>query len=136
MAEHIDTLITHAHLLTMQGDGVGYVADGALAIKGRRIAAVGDSTDLRARYDARETIDATGCAVMPGLIDAHMHTPWAVVRGVAQDVAHWMQKALAPYARHLTPAASLAGTRLNVLEALKAGTTTFGDYAHPVPGWA
>jgi 5-methylthioadenosine/S-adenosylhomocysteine deaminase len=73
---------------------------------------------------------------MPGLVDAHMHTPWAVVRGVAQDVGQWMQRALAPYARHITDAASLAGTRLNVLEALKAGSTTFGDYAHPVPGWA
>jgi 5-methylthioadenosine/S-adenosylhomocysteine deaminase len=88
------------------------------------------------RYSASETIDASGHALLPGLIDAHMHTPWAVVRGVAQDVSHWMQKALAPYARHLTPEASLAGTRLNVLEALKAGTTTMGDYARPIPGWA
>jgi 5-methylthioadenosine/S-adenosylhomocysteine deaminase len=54
---------------------------------------------------------------------------------VAQDVAHWMQRALAPYSRHITPPASLAGTRLNVLEALKAGTTTLVDYARPHPGW-
>ena len=55
--------------------------------------------------------------------------------GVAQDVANWMQKALSPYARHMSPEASLAATRLNVLEALKFGTTTFGDYAWPLPGW-
>jgi 5-methylthioadenosine/S-adenosylhomocysteine deaminase len=65
-----------------------------------------------------------------------MHTPLAIVRGVAQDVAHWMQRALAPYARHITPEAALAGCRLNVLEALKAGTTTFGDYSRPFPAWA
>jgi 5-methylthioadenosine/S-adenosylhomocysteine deaminase len=65
-----------------------------------------------------------------------MHTPLAIVRGVAQDVTHWMQRALSPYSRHITPAAALAGTRLNVLEALKAGTTTFVDYTKPVPGWA
>jgi 5-methylthioadenosine/S-adenosylhomocysteine deaminase len=47
-----------------------------------------------------------------------------------------MQRALAPYSRHLTPEASLAGAKLNVLEALKAGTTTMVDYTHPVPGWA
>jgi 5-methylthioadenosine/S-adenosylhomocysteine deaminase len=64
-----------------------------------------------------------------------MHTPLAIIRGVAQDVAHWMQRALAPYARHITPQASLAGARLNVLEALKAGTTTMGDYAVPFAGW-
>jgi len=136
MAEHTDILITHAHLFTLQGEGVGYVADGAVAVRGSRIAAVGPTAELIARFQASETIDASGCAVLPGLIDAHMHTPWAVVRGVAQDVAHWMQRALAPYSRHLTPEAALAGTWLNVLEALKAGTTTLVDYTRPVPGWA
>jgi 5-methylthioadenosine/S-adenosylhomocysteine deaminase len=134
--EGVDTLIAHAHLFTMQGQGVGYVADGAVAVKGSRIAAVGPITELAARFQAVETIDASHCAVLPGLVDAHMHTRLAIVRGVAQDVAHWMQKALAPYSRHITPEAALAGTRLSVLEALKAGTTTFGDYAKPVPGWA
>lgn len=132
----IDTLILHAHMLTMQGSGVGYVADGAVAVSGERLVAVGASSELSAQFVAARVIDASGHALLPGLIDAHMHTPWAVVRGVAQDVAHWMQAGLAPYARHLTPAASLAGTRLNVLEALKAGTTTMGDYAKPMPGWA
>ena len=47
-----------------------------------------------------------------------------------------MQKALAPYSRHLTPEAALAGAKLNVLEALKAGTTTMVDYTQPIPGWA
>jgi 5-methylthioadenosine/S-adenosylhomocysteine deaminase len=135
MSEHTDILITHAHLFTMHGNGVGYLADGAVAITGNRIAAVGPAKELGARFQAAETIDATGCAVLPGLIDAHMHTPWALVRGVAQDVAHWMQRALAPYSRHFYPAASLAGTQLNVLEGLKAGTTTFVDYTKPYPGW-
>ena len=136
MHENIDTLIAHAHLFTMAGEGVGYVPDGAVAIRGNRIVATGATANLEDRYRARENIDATGCAVLPGLIDAHMHTPLAIVRGVAQDVTHWMQRALAPYSRHITPEAALAGTRLNVLEALKAGTTTMVDYARPVPGWA
>lgn len=132
---HVDILITHAHLFTMQGSGVGYVTDGAVAITGSEITAVSTTTDLKSRYTANTTIDATDCAVLPGLIDAHMHTPWAAARGVAQDVANWMQKALSPYAKHMSPEASVAGTRLNVLEALKFGTTTFGDYATPQPGW-
>jgi 5-methylthioadenosine/S-adenosylhomocysteine deaminase len=136
MSERTDTLITHAHLFTLQGEGVGYVADGAVAVEGSRIAAVGPTAELTSRFRAAETIDASGCAVLPGLIDAHMHTPLAIVRGVAQDVRHWMQRALAPYSRHITPAAALAGSRLNVLEALKAGSTTFVDYTRPVPGWA
>lgn len=135
MAELADTLITHAHLFSMTGRGVGYLADGAVAVQGSRIVAVGSTAKLSSCYETSNLIDATGCAVLPGLIDAHMHTPLAIIRGVAQDVAHWMQRALAPYARHITPQASLAGTRLNVLEALMAGTTTMGDYAVPYPGW-
>ena len=136
MPENIDVLITHAHLFTMQGKGVGYIPDGAVAIQGKHISAVGSTSELKARFQATETVDASGCAVLPGLIDAHMHTSWAIVRGVAQDVRNWMQSALAPYARHLTPAAALAGTRPDILEALKAGTTTLGDFTKPFPGWA
>jgi len=135
MVEQVDALVAHGHLFTLAGPGVGYVADGAVAVKGSRIAAVGPTAELTACFQAEETIDATDCAVLPGLIDAHMHTPLAIVRGVAQDVAHWMQRALAPYSRHITPEAALAGTRLNALEALKAGTTTFVDYTKPFPGW-
>ena len=136
MPQPVTSLITHAHLFTMQGEGVGYIADGAVAIDGKRIIAVGTTSELTLQFQAAETIDATGHALLPGLIDAHMHTPLAIVRGVAQDVSNWMQKALAPYARHLTPEAALAGVKLNVLEALKAGTTTMGDYTKPIPGWA
>jgi len=136
MTETMDTLFIHAHLFTMQGDGVGYIPDGAVAVKDGSIIAVGNTFDLVGRFQTEETIDASGCAVLPGLIDAHMHTPWAIVRGVAQDVSNWMQMALAPYSRHVTPEAALAGTRLNVLEALKAGTTTMVDFTRPYPGWA
>ncbi|GMQ76492.1 MAG: amidohydrolase family protein [Gammaproteobacteria bacterium] len=136
MAQSVDLLVLHAHLLTMQGDGVGYVRDGAVAVRGDSIVDVGQSADLAARYQAAETLDATGCAVLPGLIDVHMHSVYAVVRGVAQDVCNWMQKGLAPFAKHIDEAAARAGTRLNILEAMQAGTTTMGDYVHPYPGWA
>jgi 5-methylthioadenosine/S-adenosylhomocysteine deaminase len=70
MPEHADFLITHAHLFTLQGQGVGYVADGAVAVNGSRIAAVGSTAELTARFQADETINATGCAVLPGLIES------------------------------------------------------------------
>ena len=136
MPERADALITHAYLFTMQGDGVGYIADGAVAVQGSRIAAVGPTAELSARFEAAETIEASDCAVLPGLIDAHMHTTLSIVRGVAQDVRNWMQKALAPYSRHITHEARAAGTKLNALEALKAGTTTQCDYGGLYDGWA
>ena len=136
MAESVDTLFVHAHLFTMEGRGVGYQADGAVAVRGNRIVDIGSTAALEKRYAPAERIDAAAHALLPGLIDAHMHTPWAVVRGVAQDVAQWMQKGLAPFSRHLQREAALAGTWLALLEALKSGTTTLGDYATPIEGWA
>lgn len=135
MRQHVDTLITHAHLFSMQGNGVGYIADGALAVKDGLIEAVGTTDELAARLQSDEVIEAKDCAVIPGLIDAHMHTSLAILRGVAQDVAHWMQSALSPYSRQVTPDAAMAGTRLSVVEAMKAGTTTFVDNTRPFPGW-
>ena len=135
MPQSVDLLVLHAHLLTMQGKGVGYRRDGAVAVRGDSIVDVGSSTDLCQRYQAGETLDASGCAVLPGLVDVHMHTVYAVVRGVAQDVSNWMQKGLAPFARHMDGKAARAGTRLNIIEAMQAGTTTMGDYVRPYPGW-
>ena len=106
MPQNVDLLVLHAHLLTMQGDGVGYVRDGAVAVRGDSIVDVGPSAELSRRYQADETLDASGCAVLPGLVDVHMHTVYAVVRGVAQDVANWMQKGLAPFSRHMIDAAA------------------------------
>jgi 5-methylthioadenosine/S-adenosylhomocysteine deaminase len=119
----------------MQGNGVGYLRDGALAVRGDSLVDVGRSSELAQRYQATETLDATNCAVMPGLVDVHMHTVYAIVRGVAQDVSNWMQKGLAPFARHMDAEAARAGTRLNIVEAMQAGTTTMGDFVRPYPGW-
>jgi len=136
MPEAIDLLVLNAHLFSMRGEGVGYIANGALAVRDTRIVDIGLSRDLESRYQAAQVLNADQCAVLPGLIDAHMHSRYALLRGVAQDVGHWMQGALTPFSQHLDPQASHAGTRLNILEALLAGTTTIGDFLEPYPGWA
>lgn len=133
--KQVDTVVIHAHLLTMQGDGVGYMADGALAVAGSRIVAVESTATLLNHFEGRKTINATNCVVLPGLIDAHIHTMGALTRGIAQDVTNWMMDATIPYFAGMTAAMNHASTRLNVLEGLKAGTTTFGDYELPEPFW-
>lgn len=130
-----DILIVHGHLFTMAGDGVGYVDDGALAIKGTRILDVGETTRLLREYDAPIHVDASDQAVLPGLVDCHTHSAETLLRGVAQDVPEYMGNALVPFSRALTSDLRLAGTRLHVLEALKAGTTTIMDFQSPVPDW-
>ena len=57
--------------------GVGMIEDGAVAIKNGDIIAVGQSSDLRKSYEARETIDASGKVVCPGFVDPHTHVVYA-----------------------------------------------------------
>ena len=127
-----DLLITGGHLLTMAGDGVGFVENGAVAIEGRRIVAVGPRAAIEANDQSRRTIDATDRLVMPGLIDAHMHSAATLARGLAQEVETWMGSAYGPLIRHATDDDAHLWTSLALMEGIAAGTTTFGDYEAPM----
>jgi 5-methylthioadenosine/S-adenosylhomocysteine deaminase len=124
----IDILIAHGDVFTMAGDGVGYIGDGAVAIQGNKIVDVGPSDKLQAKHGtAKKVIDASMKAVLPGLIDGHLHTVIAILRGLGQDAPTW-HEGVDPFFEQLTPDAVLAGARLSAIEAVRAGTTTFGDY--------
>ncbi|RKJ13239.1 amidohydrolase, partial [Butyricicoccus sp. 1XD8-22] len=106
----------------------GYIENGAIAIKGNLIMDVGSTDEIIKQYSADRMIDAHNKLIMPGFIDAHIHTGINIFRGVAQDMSNWMQKGLWPFQKHLTPEASVAGSMVNIIEGIKAGTTTFCDY--------
>ncbi|MCT6903226.1 MAG: amidohydrolase family protein, partial [Lactobacillus sp.] len=124
----VDLLIHNAHILTMEGKGVGFIENGSIAIKGNLIEEIGHADDMRRKYQADRVIDATNKLVTPGFIDAHIHTGIAIFRGVAQDMSNWMQKGLWPFQKHLKPEESVKGSMVNIIEGIKSGTTTFCDY--------
>lgn len=125
-----DTLITGGHLLTMQGDGVGFVQDGAVGIRDGKIVAVGPRSEVDG--PATETIDATNRLVMPGLVDAHTHSAAVLGRGWAQEVQAWMASAYGPMLRHASDDDAPLGTMWALIEGVMNGTTTFGDYEGPM----
>ncbi|MBR2001895.1 MAG: hypothetical protein IJ994_06255 [Firmicutes bacterium] len=84
----VDLLILTRHMYTMEGDGVGYLADHGVAVDSGKIVAVAPNDELRGEYQAEKVIDDPKLVLMPGFIDAHMHTGHAVIRGVAQDFYH------------------------------------------------
>jgi 5-methylthioadenosine/S-adenosylhomocysteine deaminase len=112
-------------------DGAGTVIpDGAVAIRGSRIAAVGPSAELARRYPGARRIDASGRIVMPGLIDAHTHVPMTLFRGVADDLdlKGFLYGRIFPLeARFVDEEFVRWGTRLACLELLEGGVTTFVD---------
>jgi 5-methylthioadenosine/S-adenosylhomocysteine deaminase len=103
---------------------------GAVAIDGRDIVAVDTAATIAQGFEGRETIDAGGQVVMPGLINTHTHAPMVLYRGLADDLAlmDWLQKYIFPgEAKTVSPEFVRAGTRLAALEMIQSGTTTYTD---------
>jgi 5-methylthioadenosine/S-adenosylhomocysteine deaminase len=122
-------VITGGTVVTMDGTG-RVLSPGAVAIDGRDIVAVDTPAAIDARFAARERIDATGQAVMPGLVNTHTHAPMVLYRGLADDLAlmDWLQKYIFPAeAKTVTREFVRAGTRLAALEMIESGTTTYTD---------
>ncbi len=125
-----DIFVKNGFVLTMTGEGVGMIEDGAVAIEGQEIVAVGKTQELeKAHGGAERVFYAGGKAVLPGFVDAHIHTGLSLLRGEGQDVPEieWMLKTMAPFGPHTKPEHRIKGTALGVLEAVKAGTTCFGE---------
>ncbi len=80
-----DLLIDGALVLTLDAED-RVITDGAVAVAGDRITAVGDSARLAAHFTAGRRIDARDRIVMPGLVNTHNHTPLMIVRGMAEDL--------------------------------------------------
>jgi 5-methylthioadenosine/S-adenosylhomocysteine deaminase len=122
-------VITGGTVVTMDSAG-RVLTPGAVAIDGRDIVAVDTPDAIAARFTGRETIDAAGQAVMPGLINTHTHAPMVLYRGLADDLAlmDWLQKYIFPAeAKTVSREFVRAGTRLAALEMIQSGTTTYTD---------
>lgn len=105
------------------------IFDGAVAIEGNRIVAVGDSSELRKRFPGFERADAKGCAVVPGLINTHTHAAMTLFRGYAEDLTlfDWLNKRIWPAELMLTPKDIQIGAELAAYESILFGTTTLNS---------
>jgi len=76
-----------------------------------------------------EIIDATGCAVMPGLVQSHVHMCQTLARGRADglELLDWLGRVVWPYEAALEQADVAASARLACLELLLGGTTAILD---------
>lgn len=128
-ATHVDLLIVHGTVVTMDSARHAY-DDGAVALRGGAIVAVGPTDEIAPRFDAPRTIDARGELVMPGLINGHAHAAMSLFRGLGSDLNlnDWLQNYIFPAeARNVTPDFVEWGTRLGILEMLRGGITTYAD---------
>lgn len=123
-----DLIITHAHVVTMDGQRT-VIDDGAVAIAGNRIVAVDKTDRVLAEHQAFHVIDARGKLVMPGLIDGHLHPNEYLSNGIADDteIMAGLYDHIYPYEALLTPEEAYLSGLGSYVEAIKYGTTCFND---------
>ena len=126
-------LIGNGKVLTRDRDKP-YFADGAVAIEGEEILAVGDGRELRSRYPEAEWLDAQGGVIMPGLINAHTHIYSGLARGLAiegnnpRNFLEILEGTWWNIDRHLTLDGTRASAYATILDCIRDGVTTIFDH--------
>jgi len=123
-------LVSGGTIVTM--DRQGDLAQGDVLVAGGTIAAI--APQITAPADA-EVVDARGCIVIPGLVNAHMHTWQTGLRGLAANwtLLEYFRKMHAGLATVFTPADLHIATLMGALNQLNCGTTTLCDWCHNNP---
>jgi 5-methylthioadenosine/S-adenosylhomocysteine deaminase len=127
--EDVDSIWTARFVVTMDGPR-RIVENGAVAVRGERIVAVGPRADIVTRYQPKQRLDRGDAILMPGLIDTHTHAPMSLFRGIADDrrLQDWLENYIFPAeAKNVDREFVRWGTRLACLEMALSGTTTYTD---------
>jgi len=116
----VDTRIKAALVYTATG---AEVVKGWIEVAGDRITHVGtEPTNLA----ARESVDASGMLVIPGLVNTHCHTSQQLARGLGDDVdlLTWLRDRIWPYEAALSSSDVEISTLACALEQIRSGVTT------------
>lgn len=120
-----DLIIKGGHAITING---GVIDNGVIVVDNGIITHVGKDT----KEKADRLIDAKGCVILPGLVNAHTHVSMTLLRGIADNLPHgeWLHR-IQQAEMELTLSDVRTGAYTGVLEMIKSGTTAFADmYFH------
>ncbi len=122
------TLFQNAIILTMD-ERMPNLATGDLLVRDERIEAIAPSSLV----DDAEIVDATGCIIMPGFIDAHHHVWLGVQRRLmpnCSDLFAYIELVAERMGSKYRPIDTYLSTKLTAVASLDAGITTILDAAH------
>ncbi len=125
----VDLILTGASVVTMDANHT-LLTPGSIAVKDGSITAVGTPEEVEASQQAAERVDRSGCVIIPGLINAHTHSPMSLLRGLADDLRLdvWLMGYMMPVEREFVRSDFCwLGTQLACAEMIRGGTTCFGD---------
>jgi 5-methylthioadenosine/S-adenosylhomocysteine deaminase len=124
-SEKYDLGIQGGTLITVSAK-MEVIEDAVIGIRGNRITLVDKHRDI----PANRIIDATGCLIMPGLVNTHTHLPMVCFRGMADDLPlmNWLTDHIFPAeARFVNKKMVYDGSVLAMAEMIRSGATTFCD---------
>jgi len=125
----VDLIVQNGIVVTMDAQR-RIIENGAVAVQKDKIVAVGTAAEISNKYSSKQTINAQGKVVIPGLVNAHTHIPMTLFRGISDDLdlQDWLTKYIFPAeAKNVDEAFVRAGTRLGLAEMIRGGTTTYCD---------
>ena len=128
-AAAVDSIWSARYVVTMDG-ARRVIENGAIAITGDHIVAVGTRAQIDKDYQAKERVDRPDAILAPGLINTHTHAAMSLFRGIADDLKlqDWLEKFIFPAeARNVDREFVRWGTRLGAIEMALSGTTTYTD---------
>lgn len=124
----VDLIIDRAIVLTLDAQR-RILTDGAIAIDGDRIVAVGKTAEVRAKYAAKRSIDGSRRLVMPGLVNGHAHLN-EIARGLIPDdlkTSDWLKFWCYPYLAATTEQDEYWYSQCIMAEMLMTGTTCLAE---------
>jgi len=107
------------------------VVSGDVLVEDGRIVAIGENAAAARTKKGGlvRILDATGCAVLPGFVQAHVHLCQVLFRGMADDLPllDWLRERIWPFEAAHDEASLSASAELGLLEMSLGGTTTILD---------
>ena len=125
----VDAIWTARYVVTMDPQR-RVIDNGAVAVLGDHIVAVGTREKIDHDYRGRYRLERTDSILAPGLINTHAHAAMSLFRGIADDMnlQDWLQKFIFPAeAKNVDREFVRWGTRLALAEMILSGTTTYTD---------
>jgi len=125
LAKPSSILIQDAIIVTMDPHR-RMIEGGSILVEGDRITEVRGPAGGRPEK-AEERISAKGMAVIPGLIDTHLHLAQSLLRGCADDLSlvEWLRQRVWPIQGTFTEEDGRMSAELSMLEMIRSGTTSF-----------
>ncbi|HEX8746150.1 MAG TPA: amidohydrolase family protein [Pyrinomonadaceae bacterium] len=111
--------------------GAQAIDDGAVAVEGPTIQAVGPRASLIEKYPSARVEDFGEAAIMPGFVNAHSHLELTAMRGFLEreegNFTAWLVKLTLARLNSMTPEDLYVSAAWGAVEAARAGVTTLAD---------